>query len=106
MGDEQSLKGGLMVKRRTPYWKMPGRWTPIHIVLIVLGIPLAAVVTSLLSLHRTHAFIAVYFAWIALILWADVWMFRSQQRTMLFVRVAATWTVLTALVAVLVLVIL
>ncbi len=106
MGDEQSLKGGLMVKRRTPYWKMPGRWTPIRIVLIVLGIPLAAVVTSLLSLHRTHAFIAVYFAWRALILWADVWMFRSQQRPIVFVRAAAAWTILTVLVTVLVLTIL
>lgn len=95
-----------MVKRRTPYWKMPGRWTPIRIVLVVLGLPLTFVATPLLGMRQAHAPIAVYFAWIGLILWADVWMFRSQQRTMLFVRVAATWTVLTALVAVLVLVIL
>jgi len=85
---------------------MPGRWTPIRIALIVLGIPLAAAVASRLPLQHAHALIAVYFAWVALILWADVWMFRSQQRSMVFVRAATAWTILTVLITVVVLVIL
>ncbi len=85
---------------------MPGRWTPIRIGLVVLGLPLTFVATPLLALRQAHAPIAVYFAWIALILWADVWMFRSQQRPMVFVKAAAAWTLATVLVAVLVLVIL
>ena len=95
-----------MVDPRTPYWKMPGRWKLVRIALLVLGIPLAAAVTSRLALHHAHALIAVYFAWLTLVLWADVWMFRSQRRPLLFVRTAAIWTVATVLIAVLVLVIL
>ena len=95
-----------MVNPRTPYWKMPGRWKFVRTILVALGFPLAAAVTNRLALHHAYAFIAVYFVWIALVLWADVWMFRSQQRPMVFVRAAAAWTLMTVLVAVLVLVIL
>lgn len=80
------------VKPFTPYVRMPGRWTPIRIGLILLGIPLTAFVTHLLSLRQAHAPIVVFLAWLTLILWGDVWMYRSQRRSKLFVTVAALWT--------------
>ena len=62
-------------------------------------------VTTWVLPQLSRAAIPIFFAWIALVLWADVWMFGPRVQSYL-ARLAVMWTIMTMLVGVLLLVIL
>ena len=94
-----------MIDIRKSYLRAPGRWKIVRAILVLLGLVVTSVVTTWVLPQLSRAAIPIFFAWIALVLWADVWMFGPRVRSYL-ARLAVMWTIMTMLVGVLLLVIL
>ena len=89
-----------MTDPRKPYLSVPGRWKVIRLVLVVLGFIGAILVAPRIVPRLSHGAIALFVAWIALVLWADVWMFGIRARAYApayLVRVAVLWSIVTVL---------